>query len=81
MPIDIPPTDPSRCPLCGGDNRCALEIERTTGVTQGPCWCSAQTFSPELLGRLPARAQGKACICASCLTAFNTGLSATGSAA
>ena len=23
--------DPTRCPLCGGDNRCAMEVERATG--------------------------------------------------
>jgi hypothetical protein len=63
--------DATRCPLCGGDNRCAMEIERATGQKQGPCWCVSQTFSAELLARLPASAQGKACICAHCLSAFN----------
>ncbi|MEZ5665081.1 MAG: cysteine-rich CWC family protein [Burkholderiaceae bacterium] len=62
--------DPSRCPLCGADNRCAMEIERDTGVPQGPCWCSTQQFSEALLARLPAQARGKACICARCLAAF-----------
>lgn len=65
------PTDPTRCPLCGGDNRCAMEVERETGLTQPPCWCTTQRFSAELLARLPAEAQGKACICGRCLTRFN----------
>lgn len=69
--------DPTCCPLCGGDNRCAMEVERATGVAQGPCWCSTQSFSPELLARLPTEAQGKACICARCLARFNTTLNET----
>lgn len=72
MNPNTPPLDATRCPLCGGDNRCAMEIERATGQKQGPCWCVSQTFSAELLARLPDSAQGKACICASCLSAFNT---------
>ncbi|MDM7951282.1 cysteine-rich CWC family protein [Hydrogenophaga sp.] len=61
------PSDPSRCPLCGGDNRCAMEIERATGQPQPACWCMSQTFPPALLDRLPPQAQGLACICARCV--------------
>ena len=65
-----PPTvDPTRCPLCGGDNRCAMEIERATGQAQPPCWCLSVSFAPELLARLPAQAEGLACICARCVAA------------
>ena len=65
-----PPTvDPTRCPLCGGDNRCAMEIERATGQAQPPCWCLSVPFAPELLARLPAQAEGLACICARCVAA------------
>ena len=46
--------DPSRCPLCGESNRCALEIERETGQAQPPCWCMAADFSEALLARVPA---------------------------
>ena len=49
--------DPTRCPLCGGDNRCAMEIERATGQAQPPCWCLAASFAPELLARLPPQAE------------------------
>lgn len=70
--------DPSRCPLCGGDNRCAMEIERATGASPGPCWCVSQTFSPDLLARLPEAARGKACICANCLAGFNAEAGAAG---
>lgn len=71
MPLDTPCPDPTRCPLCGGDNRCAMEVERETGLSQAPCWCTSQRFSAELLARLPGEARGKACICGACLTAFN----------
>ena len=44
-------------PLCGGDNRCAVEIEKATGEPQPPCWCVSETFSPELLARIPEAAR------------------------
>lgn len=68
-----PTPDPGRCPLCGGDNRCAMEIERQTGVAQGPCWCVDASFPPELLARIPKEAEGKACICGACVAKFATG--------
>lgn len=69
MPDTPPPTlpDPGCCPLCGGDNRCAVEIARATGEAQPPCWCVNATFSPGLLERIPAEARGQACICAACV--------------
>ncbi|WP_374411062.1 cysteine-rich CWC family protein [Hydrogenophaga sp.] len=75
MPPSVtePVTDPSRCPLCGGDNRCAMEVERETGVPQGPCWCVNASFPKDLLARLPPDAEGKACICAACVARFAGG--------
>jgi len=73
--------DPGCCPLCGGDNRCAMERERVTGEPQPPCWCVAQSFSAELLERLPESAKGQACICGNCLAAFHAGRMPNGSAA
>ncbi len=64
--------EPTRCPLCGGENRCAMELERATGEPQPPCWCTGQRFSPDLLAQLPSEAAGKACICARCLASFRT---------
>jgi hypothetical protein len=46
-----------------------MEIERETGVAQGPCWCTAEQFSPALLERIPPEAQGQACICQACVQA------------
>ena len=68
-----PSSAPSRCPLCGGDNRCAMELERATGQPQGPCWCVGASFPPDLLAALPAEAEGKACICAACVARFAAG--------
>jgi hypothetical protein len=72
MNPNAPLLNATRCPLCGYDNRCAMEIERATGQKPGPCWCVSQSFSAELLARLPDEARGKACICANCLNTFNT---------
>jgi hypothetical protein len=58
--------DPSLCPLCGQTNRCAMEVQRETGRQQPPCWCTQVDFSADLLARIPAEAQRKACICADC---------------
>lgn len=62
------PPDPTLCPLCGQANRCAMEVERETGVKQPPCWCTQPgvAFTEELLGRVPAGARNTACICAAC---------------
>jgi len=58
--------DPSRCPLCGEVNRCAMELERETGVAQPPCWCMQADFTEALLARVPAEKRRLACICARC---------------
>ncbi len=65
--------DPTRCPLCGQPNRCAMEIERETGVKQGPCWCVSVDFTPALLAQVPAEAKDQACICAACAARSSTG--------
>ncbi|MSQ53863.1 MAG: hypothetical protein EXR31_00695 [Betaproteobacteria bacterium] len=48
------------CPLCGSDNACAMEAKT------GKCWCADVKFTPDLLARVPAQAQGEVCICRSC---------------
>ena len=58
--------DATLCPLCGQPNRCAMEVEKETGVKQAPCWCTQVDFSADLLARVPAQAQGVACVCAGC---------------
>ena len=58
--------DPSRCPLCGEENRCAMEIARETGEAQSACWCMNADFSADLLDRVPSATRRLACICARC---------------
>ena len=57
---------PDRCPLCGQPNACAMEVQKTTGQAQPPCWCLNMGFTPELLASVPAAARHSACICAAC---------------
>ena len=67
-----PGADPTHCPLCGKPNRCAMEVERETGVKQPPCWCTQVTFHAALLSSVPEEARGTACICAACAQGSRT---------
>lgn len=68
-PLDSPiPVDPARCPLCGGPNGCVMAGGCDTARAGGPCWCREVSFSAELLARVPAHAQRRACICRHCAT-------------
>ena len=58
--------DTTRCPLCGEENRCAMETARETGQPQPPCWCMAADFRKAPFGALPPASRGKACMCARC---------------
>ena len=68
MAIPHTAPDPGRCPLCGKQNQCALEIERATGVKQPPCWCTKVQFHPSVLERVQTPARGKVCVCQTCAT-------------
>jgi hypothetical protein len=46
-----------------------MEVQRETGMAQPPCWCTGVTFDAELLARVPADAQQRACICQACAAA------------
>lgn len=61
-----PPIPANVCPLCGQSNQCAMELQRSTGVPQGPCWCTTAVVAPSVLERIPAAARGTACVCAQC---------------
>ncbi|MBL8371181.1 MAG: cysteine-rich CWC family protein [Burkholderiaceae bacterium] len=63
---DRTPADPGRCPVCGQDNRCAMEMERITGEKQPPCWCTQIRFDPAALAALPTGARGVSCLCPAC---------------
>ena len=72
-PVDADALTPALCPLCGQPNRCAMELERETGVKQEACWCTRATFGPELLARVPPEAQRRAFICPACAQASSPG--------
>jgi hypothetical protein len=65
--------DTTRCPLCGEQNRCGMEIARETGEPQPPCWCMATDFRNAPLAAVPQEMRGKACICARCAAATPAG--------
>ncbi len=50
------------CPLCGGDNQCAMASE----LAVENCWCVAVSIPPEILASVPEEAVGKRCICPRC---------------
>ncbi len=58
--------DMTLCPLCSQPNNCAMEIEKSTGQKQEPCWCVSVEFPKELLAQLPRDAAG--CICNQCVS-------------
>ncbi|MBI3369951.1 MAG: cysteine-rich CWC family protein [Burkholderiales bacterium] len=69
-PADRVPLRASTCPLCGGPNGCT---PAQSGRFDGPaCWCQDARFSAELLARVPAAQQGRACICAACAAAASS---------
>jgi uncharacterized protein (TIGR00290 family) len=53
-------TRPTRCPLCGGDNACAMTAGEPT------CWCFSDRIPPAVLERIPPYARDVACICETC---------------
>jgi Cysteine-rich CWC len=55
-----PALDPAHCPLCAQPNECGAAAARET------CWCFEATLAPAALARIPERALGAVCICASC---------------
>ena len=66
------PVEPAVCPLCGAANQCAMEIEKTTGITQPPCWCTAVTFDAQLIDQVEPASRARACICQVCVSRFQT---------
>jgi len=64
--------DPSRCPLCGRPNGCAI----AAGRDPAGCWCQEARFPSGLLDLLAQEAraanseQAPACVCEECLKAY-----------
>ncbi|HVZ32423.1 MAG TPA: cysteine-rich CWC family protein [Polyangiaceae bacterium] len=59
MPADL---DPSRCPLCGGPNGCAM----AGGGDGAACWCMSVEIPDAVHARIPEAARDTACVCAKC---------------
>lgn len=57
------PVDPSKCPLCGKPNHCAMAADPAAK----DCWCGEKKFPRELLEQIPEEAVRKVCICQECL--------------
>ncbi len=64
----IASTDANHCPLCAQPNHCAMELEKSSGQAQPPCWCTTVTFDAALLAQIPDAARHTACICQGCAT-------------
>ncbi|GAB5453277.1 MAG: cysteine-rich CWC family protein [Halioglobus sp.] len=54
--------DQRLCPLCGGNNHCAL----ANGETSASCWCMDVKLKETALAALPADELGVRCICPGC---------------
>lgn len=59
-------SDGSACPLCGQPNHCAI----LAGEDPYSCWCMTARIPQKLKERVPGKLRGKACICQSCLRAY-----------
>lgn len=64
--------DETKCPLCGEDNNC-MNLKIRCDL-KSDCWCASEdmSFPSELIEKVPEDAKLKACICQSCVKAFNT---------
>ena len=58
-----PVVDCGLCPLCGDKNYC--EVDKGTD-----CWCRSETFTEQLLFKVPDDRKQKACICRNCVRGF-----------
>lgn len=55
--------DPTRCPLCGQRNRCALAEPGADAVA---CWCFGTSVVPDALQRIAPESIDRACLCPRC---------------
>jgi hypothetical protein len=57
-------TDSKRCPLCNGDNKCAIP----NGEKPQSCWCMTISISSNLLEKTTEKNR---CICQKCVMSNN----------
>ena len=78
-----PVVDCGLCPLCGGQNYCEVSSGVSSEVNsevdseincevnkEADCWCRSESFTEQLLSRVPDDRKQKACICQNCVRAF-----------
>jgi hypothetical protein len=53
------------CPFCKSSNNCMAHSDN-------PCWCIEANVPNGLIDLLPSEYKGKACICSTCISDFNT---------
>ena len=53
------------CPLCKENNACGIEEARE-------CWCMQTSIPIALLNKVPDTQVNQVCICANCITKYNT---------
>ncbi len=51
-----------RCPLCQGDNHCAVASNEAAST----CWCMTAEISPTALQAIPDHLRGVRCLCERC---------------
>jgi hypothetical protein len=56
--------NPEVCPFCQEKNTCLVNNIES-------CWCNSTPVPAELIALVPAQLEGKACICAACITIFH----------
>ncbi|MEG0002314.1 MAG: cysteine-rich CWC family protein [Comamonas sp.] len=54
--------DPTRCPLCGRSNQCAV----MAATPPEDCWCMGASIAPSTLAQIPDSARGQSCLCPAC---------------
>ena len=59
--------DPTRCPLCQGDNDCG------TARGSGTCWCFSARIPEDVLERVPPQLRDQACVCERCASGRRSG--------
>jgi len=57
------PNDKLTCPLCKGDNACAIA---SSGNMDEPCWCRKIQIDTVVIEQVPKALQAKVCICINC---------------
>ncbi|MCK5944315.1 MAG: cysteine-rich CWC family protein [Planctomycetes bacterium] len=58
-----------RCPLCGGDNACAVAQQGGDPTAVDACWCQTATIPEAAIARIPEPLRGRACVCRRCADA------------